>query len=341
MKKLLLLCALLAGCFRQGPTLSIGNDDRPDSSIIAVRDASPGIDASEIDAALPDAIADLDGEIADVENADVENADADGADAENADIENTDAAPADAGFRDATAPRDAGPPDAAPLPDGAVLGVDLTIAFLPAPAPTIRQGHALTADVQASNLGDTASSSVTVGYFLCTPPCAASSIFLAQLRAPALQPLSAAILSPTFSIPASLPSGDYALFAIIDYFSEVAEVREGNNISPLFRIAVADIEVAPSPLDFGAVVVGTTVQLPLLVTNHEASLTIHRIAVTPASAFEFAAIAQTPIMLTQGASFVIDVRFSPANLGPRAGRLEIFHDRATIPLTVEVYGDGI
>lgn len=102
-----------------------------------------------------------------------------------------------------------------------------------------------------------------------------------------------------------------------------------------------DISVSPTSLDFGDVVVGSTADQTVTLTNvGTADLTINSFNVTDAA---FSVVSPTaPVTIGAGGNEVVTVRFSPTVLGAASGDLEINSDdpdEATV--TVSLDGNGI
>ncbi|MBT7596381.1 MAG: choice-of-anchor D domain-containing protein, partial [Gemmatimonadetes bacterium] len=105
----------------------------------------------------------------------------------------------------------------------------------------------------------------------------------------------------------------------------------GTGTAPVFS-------VAPNPLAFGNVNVGTPSVLPITVTNTGTGpLTLSSIV---SSHLDFVHDG-TPIVLAAGANVVVNVTFTPSSPGGISGSLTFTHDAAGSPSAVSMTGTGI
>ncbi len=104
----------------------------------------------------------------------------------------------------------------------------------------------------------------------------------------------------------------------------------GNGIAPAISVQAS--------LDFGDRRVGTTANLPLVVTNSGTD-TLNISAISAGG--DFADADTVPISIAPNATATLTVSFTPTAVGPRAANLTITSDAATSPTIVPLKGNGI
>ncbi len=108
--------------------------------------------------------------------------------------------------------------------------------------------------------------------------------------------------------------------------------------SPLAPSGAKDINVNPSPLGFGNVVVGTTNSQPMILSNTgKTDLTIRAVAIS-GKGFSASGIA-TPLMLGAGQSADFTTSFKPAATGAASGEISIESNVAI--MKVSLSGAGV
>src|SRR5690606_27385849 len=104
-----------------------------------------------------------------------------------------------------------------------------------------------------------------------------------------------------------------------------------------------NIDASPSPLDFGAVVLGEQATRALRLRNTGSQpLTVTDIDLTGNAAFSLVAPPATPFTLGPGQERSLNVRLAPTALGSQAAALAVAsNDTDTPTLTVPVSGTGV
>ncbi len=103
----------------------------------------------------------------------------------------------------------------------------------------------------------------------------------------------------------------------------------------------AQLAASPAELGFGEVEQGTAASQSITIQNTSGPAPLEVISVTTGDAAVFSATAPLPVSLQPGESISFDVSFTPQDVGPASGSLQIAHSGTNDPKTVALSGIGV
>lgn len=233
---------------------------------------------------------------------------------------------------------DGGTDDPASMPDtGLRSGVDLTAAILLGTANSVQPGGTLRAEVLIANLGAHWAPASELRIYISPP-----GLILHGETTAALPSGVSRTLSIDVPIPASIPTGDYDLFAIIDPVEAIAESDELNNESPAWPLAISSVTADSSVLDFGPVALGCSAEAHTVLSNSGQTITdIRNIQFDAATTSELELLTLAPAQIFPGESMDLSVRYTPTELGEDVTVMHVHHSDAITPIDILVRAEGV